>query len=162
MRLCTYLGVDGVGIGTSLHDYDPVSGLRGQLKAERIEEVLDVRDAASAEDLGRGAQMLAKLDRMYFEGTLPLALDTKRRHLYELMRDRRESYVAELLEAIGEVPGGAEGADHPVIEQGKRVLNTAALDPVGLHRPGDWQRLVSSVRKLVGLRDVATLYEVLP
>lgn len=162
MRLCTYLGVDGVGIGTSLHDYDPVSGLRGQLKAERIKEVLDVRNAASAEDLGRGAQMLAKLDRMYFEGTLPLALDPKRRHLYELMRDRRESYVAELLEAIGEVPGGAEGADHPVMEQGRRVLNTAALDPVGLQRPGDWQKLVTSVRKLVDRRDVATLYEVLP
>jgi hypothetical protein len=162
MRLCTYLGVDGVGIGTSLHDFDQVSGLRGQLKAERIREVLYVRDAASVESLGRGAQMLAKLDRMYFEGTLPLALDSKRQQLYELMQGRRESLVAELLEVIGEVPGGAEGEDLPVIEQAKRVLNTAALDPVGLHRPGDWGGLVSSVRRLVDSRDVATLYEVLP
>jgi hypothetical protein len=99
---------------------------------------------------------------MYFEGTLPLALDSKRRHLYELIRDRREQYVTELLDSIGEVPGGKGGSDHPVIEQAKRVLNTASLDPIGLHRPGDWIGLVNSVRELIEYRDISKLYEVMP
>jgi len=162
MRLCTYLGVDGVGIGTSLHDYNPESGLRGQLKAERVREVLDIRDAAALEPLGRGAFLLARMDRMYFEGTLPVLLDEKRKQLFELMRDRREESVHELVLKIGEIPGATTPTDHPVIEQAKRVLMSVENDPVGSHRDVDWGEFVKTVEKLVDNRDIAELYEVLP
>lgn len=162
MRLCTYLGVDGVGIGTSLHDYNPESGLRGQLKAERVREVLDIRDAAAQEPLGRGATLLARMDRMYFEGTLPISLDEKRNQLFEAMRDRREASVVELVLEIGDIPGAATPKDHPIIEQANRVLMSVAYDPVGLHQNKDWGEFVKTVEKLVDNRDIAELYEVLP
>lgn len=162
MRTCTYIGVDGVGIGTSLHDYNPESGLRGQLKAERVREVLDIRDAAAREPLGRGAALLARMDRMYFEGTLPLALDSKRRSLYLLMRDRKDDYVIALVEEIGVIPGAAFSDEHPVIAQAHRVLKSLDYDPVGLHRDGDWATMANMVRELAAAGDVAELYEVLP
>jgi len=161
MRTCTYIGVDGVGIGTSLHDYNPESGLRGQLKAERVREVLDIRDAAAREPLGRGAALLARMDRMYFEGTLPLALDSKRRSLYSLMRDRKDDYVVALVEEIGVIPGAVVTDEHPVIAQAHRVLNSLDHDPVGLHRERDWKTMAAAVRELVAAGDVAELYEVL-
>lgn len=162
MRTCTYIGVDGVGIGTSLHDYNPESGLRGQLKAERVREVLDIRDAAAHEPLGRGAALLARMDRMYFEGTLPLALDSKRRSLYSLMRDRKDDYVVALVEEIGVIPGAAFSDVHPLIAQAHRVLKSLDYDPVGLHRDSEWETMVTMVRELVVAGDVAELYEVLP
>ena len=162
MRTCTYIGVDGVGIGTSLHDYNPESGLRGQLKAERVREVLDIRDTAAREPLGRGAALLARMDRMYFEGTLPLALDSKRRSLYSLMRDRKDDYVIALVEEIGVIPGAAFSDEHPVIAQAHRVLKSLDYDPVGLHRDGDWTAMATIVRELAAAGDVTELYEVLP
>ena len=162
MRVCTYMGVDGVGIGTSLHDYNPESGLRGQLKAERVREVLDVRDAAAADPLGRGAALLARMDRMYFEGTLPLILDGKRRQLYEVMRDRKTDYVAALVAEIGEIPGSTPSAEHPVMAQAKRLLESLKHDPVGQHRGDVWMTKALTVRELVAAGDVAQLYEVLP
>jgi uncharacterized protein (UPF0264 family) len=162
MRECTYVGVDGVGIGTSLHDYDPNSGLRGQLKAERIREVLTVRDEAAAEPLGRGAQTLARMDRMYFEGTLPLARDKQRIELFDLMRGRQEQEVARLVDEIGELSVTQAGVDHPVIEQANRVVATAKMDTVGRARDRNWDELVTSVERLLETRDIAQLYEVLP
>jgi uncharacterized protein (UPF0264 family) len=162
MRTCTYIGVDGVGIGTSLHDYNPESGLRGQLKADRVREVLDIRDVAASEPLGRGAALLAQMDRMYFEGTLPLALNDGRRDLYSLMRDRKDDYVVALVDEIGVIPGVAVPEEHPVIAQAHRVLESLDHDPVGLHRGDDWTRMASTVRELLAAGDVAELYEVLP
>lgn len=162
MRTCTYIGVDGVGIGTSLHDYNPESGLRGQLKAERVREVLEIRDAAASEVLGQGAACLAQMDRMYFEGTLPLTLDLKRRHLYELMRDRKESLVALLIDEIGDIPGTAITNEHPIIAQAHRVLNTLNYESVGQDRSKDWMSMTNAVGELLTAGDVAELYEVLP
>lgn len=166
MRTCTYIGVDGVGIGTSLHDYNPDSGLRGQLKAERVREVLDIRDASASEPLGRGAALLARLDRMYFEGTLPLEVDPKRRHLFELMRDRQEHFVAQLVSeiasVIARVPAAPSADEHPVLAHANRVLHSTQYASVGEARDAAWREKVVLISELVNARDIEELYEVLP
>lgn len=162
MEVCTFVGVDGVGIGTSLHDYNPDSGLRGQLKAERIREVLDVRDAAAAKPLGRGAALLARLDRMFFEGTLPMRLDTERIRLFELIRDQEEHEILALIAEIGELPVAPVATGHPVLDQARRVVATSGERPVGAERTDNWQDFVVTVQGLLDKKDVAQLYEILP
>ncbi|MCA1381454.1 hypothetical protein [Bradyrhizobium sp. BRP23] len=162
MQTCTFIGVDGVGIGTSLHDYNPDSGLRGQLKAERIREVLNVRDAAAVTPFGRGAALLAQLDRMYFEGTLPSRLNNKRIRLFELMRDRQEEGVLALVEEIGKLPVAPVATGHPVLDQARRVVATSGDAPVGAARADDWKEFVVRVRGLLDKNDITQLYEIMP
>ncbi len=161
MRACVHVGVDGVGIGTSLHDYNPTFGLRGQLKAERVREVLNVRDAAAAEPLGRGARLLARMDRLFFEGTLPSKLEPSRQALFSAMKTRDEALITSIADDVGEPSPVAPGQDHPVIEQAKRVLASARMKTVGSDRES-WPELVDSVRELVKRCDVEQLYETLP
>ncbi|QKG67327.1 hypothetical protein HP062_18045 [Pseudomonas sp. B14-6] len=162
MQACVHVGVDGVGIGTSLHDYNPASGLRGQLKAERVREVLTVRDAAAADSLGRGARLLARMDRLFFEGTLPIALEAQRQNLFQAMLARDEVLIASIADDVGEPSPVEPGHDHPVMEQAKRVLASSRTQTVGSERDKAWPQFVESVRELVDRQDIQQLYETLP
>lgn len=163
MAACVNVGVDGVGIGTSLHDFNPETGLRGQLKAQEIEKVLTQRDRAATEPLGRGAKRLAALDRMFKEQVLYPPYITYRIDLYEALRKQDASAVAELLDAL-DIPSTLRpGSDHPVIEQAKRVLATEGVQTIG-RRDNEqrWEIMVNSVKDLLPRRDIAGLVQVLP
>lgn len=86
MANAVYAGVDGVGIGTSMHWVDEQTKLMGALKPDAIRAALQVRDEAEATPLGRAAKMLARLDQMSFEGSLAPAVGeplraARRRHV---------------------------------------------------------------------------------
>src|SRR6202041_1802225 len=70
MRNAVLAGVDGVGIGTSMHHVDPATRLMGALRPDAIVAALRVRDDAEAHPLGKAARMLARLDQMHFEQSL--------------------------------------------------------------------------------------------
>ena len=79
MAACVESGVDGVGIGTSLHYLQPTADgkiVMGELKPDAVLDVLAARDAAAASVKGRGAAALAMLDRLAFERLLPAACET--------------------------------------------------------------------------------------
>lgn len=161
MRDCVLCGVDGVGIGTSLHHRHPETNAIGQLKPEAIAEVLAIRDAAAREPLGQGAAMLARLDRMFFEGTLPSDLAPLRADLFQALK---ASNAAEALRLISNVdlPPLTRGA-HPLIAQAERVLATAARDPVGKARLGHevWTARLDLTAKFLKAGDLAGLEEIL-
>jgi len=162
MRQCVFTGVDGVGIGTSLHHRDPVTGAIGQLKPEAIREVLRIRAAAASETLGRGASLLARWDRMYFEGTLPSAEEPIRQQLFRALKQRDESEVGKIVgrfkPRIEFIPSG-----HPLIEQARRILRTADLAPIGATRLGTqlWTAQVKRTGDLLARGDLAGLQELL-
>lgn len=93
MRDAVLTGVDGVGIGTSLHYVDPETKLTGALKPEAIREALRIRDEAEASIEGKAAILLARLDRMFFEGSLPEEDEPHSASLYEavLARDGQQA-----------------------------------------------------------------------
>jgi uncharacterized protein (UPF0264 family) len=162
MRPCVWTGVDGVGIGTSLHHRDPATGAIGQLNPEAVREVLKVRDDAASEPLGRAARALARLDRLFFEGTLPTRLEPVRRELFAVLRDGAADRVDETLRKI-DFETAARTEEHPLISQAKRVLETAQQEPIGAHRLGAdlWRAKVALTNKLLETRDVAGLRELL-
>lgn len=135
MPACVYSGVDGVGIGTSLHyRKQDANGkyIMGELKPDAILEVLQVRDHAAAISRGRGAEALAMLDRLYFEQILPADCDAIRVRLFAALSAASPS--DEAIEAIlSELTGLSfwnamikhkqeNYLSHPVIAQAKRRL----------------------------------------
>jgi hypothetical protein len=159
---CVFTGVDGVGIGTSLHFRHPVTKAIGQLKPDAIREVLAGRDRAAASPRGKGAQLLARLDRMFFEGTLPMRLDEQRRALFVALRDGQEDVIVDLLGKI-EVPGEAVPTAHPLFAQAKRLLETSDDQPIGVERMGEqhWKARVSLAGRLLEAGDLEGLKEAL-
>lgn len=106
MEYAVYSGVDGVGIGTALHKRErtPDGGIKmGALDPALVRETLDVRDAAEASVLGRGARELSRLDSDYSKGTLDAAGNAVREKLAAAMIAGDEA-------AVGAVLGGSVAA----------------------------------------------------
>lgn len=93
MRDAVFAGVDGVGMGTSLHYIDPDTKLMGALKPETILEVLRIRDEAETSIEGKAAILLARLDHMFFDSSLQEEDDSYRLSLYEavMARNRQQA-----------------------------------------------------------------------
>ncbi|MGG7605030.1 hypothetical protein [Massilia sp. BKSP1R2A-1] len=135
MPACVYSGVDGVGIGTSLHYRKRDANgkyVMGELKPAAILEVLKTRDTAARSARGRGADMLAMLDRLHYESILPEECEALRTQLFSalsieqpvdgsieriLVEVESHEYLAAMLEHR------ARGYDlHPVLAQAQRQI----------------------------------------
>ncbi len=80
-----FIGVGGVGIGTSLHH--KTDGVIGEIDSKKVVEVLEVRSRAAETIPGRAACRLARLDWRYAEGSLLPEADSFRRELFDALED---------------------------------------------------------------------------
>lgn len=143
MAACVESGVDGVGIGTSLHYLQRTAEgkiVMGELNPEAVLDVLRVRDAAAASVKGRAAMTLAMLDRLSFERLLPVACEELRADLFTLLTQIvvDEAAVEIALDRLGSEPfwqaveahKSASYDKHPAIAQAERRLLAAEFaDP---------------------------------
>ena len=168
MRECVYIGVDGAGIGTSLHHRDPQTNALGQLKPDAIRDVLRVRNEAAAEPLGRGAALLARMDRLFFEGTLMEAYDEMRISLYKAQRARDAEAVEKLVaqgalvtEALAEAR--PEETENAILGHAMRIVRTAGQQTIGakLRGPEAWTKHTENVRRLLDAGDITALRQLL-
>lgn len=134
----TYTGVDGIGIGTSLHYVDSTKTI-GALKPAYIRKILTNRTAAAHSLRGRAAALLARLDYQYFEGSLEQDMDDERIALYKAVRAADEDAIARILGEpdLADVAGdascaGASSASgsgdpgvtgHKVLDHASRLVN---------------------------------------
>lgn len=95
---CIYTGVDGLGIGTSLHFIDPETKLMGAFDPKAIKAVLDARDHAEETLRGRAAILLARLDRLHYENLLIDAEENIREQLYQAVCNIEEASMASIVE----------------------------------------------------------------
>ncbi len=156
-------GLDGVGIGTSLHFIDPETKLMGALKAEAIREALDARDRAEASLLGRASVLLARLDRMFFEGTLQMSDNPLRKKLFEAVFEQDEKLADDLLGKFDHIISMPFDLDHPVIEQASRLIQSVKGNPLIKERisESELSKLIIDVKKFTETRDILSLIEVL-
>lgn len=143
MAACVESGVDGVGIGTSLHYLQRTAEgkiVMGELNPEAVLDVLQVRDVAASSVKGRAATALAMLDRLSFERLLPAACEDLRAGLFTLLTQTvvDEGTVTIALEQLGSEPfwqaieahKSASYDKHPAIAQAERRLLAAEFaDP---------------------------------
>ena len=121
MREAVYASLDGVGIGTSLHFFDPEVGM-GALKPDAISEVLSVRDQAMQETLGQAAALLARLDRLYFEGTLMENLDSDRNRLFDAIKNKDEKMAGQLLLELKDISNLPYDREPSALAQARRLV----------------------------------------
>jgi len=100
------VGIDGLGIGFALHMQ--AQGAVGALSRERINAVLDARDAAEKAVLGRAGKVLALLDYFAAFGVLTTEEDVAREALYSVLDQEEaekidEREVTKAMEAAGPV-----------------------------------------------------------
>jgi len=127
MRIAVAAGVDGVGIGTSMHHVDPSTKLMGALKPDAIRDALRIRDEAEATPLGRAAKLLARLDQMHSEGSLSDAEEQRRDALYRAVRSRDEIAATSDLSRVEQLADVAL-TDSPMLARGRRRLARLRLD----------------------------------
>jgi hypothetical protein len=130
MENAVYSGVDGVGIGTSMHYVDGSTKLMGALKPDAIRAALAVRDAAAARPLGSAAVLLARLDQMHFEGSLLESEEATRQELYHAVREKRETEAAACAAKLGRVLElePFDLLDNPTLARGRRRLALLRLE----------------------------------
>jgi hypothetical protein len=130
MRNAVFAGIDGVGIGTSMHYVDPKTRLMGALKPDAIRAALTVRDEAAAHPLGRAAKALARLDQMHFEGSLLPAEESERARLHEAVRSKDESKARGALDKLGRAESleSVGLLSSPTLARGRRRLARLKLE----------------------------------
>lgn len=97
MYRCIITGVDGLGIGFSLHYMDPNTKLVGAFNPQAIEDVLRKRNEAEQSILGQGARLLTRMDRLYFEGNILENEDVIRQQLYKAILQKEENVVSDII-----------------------------------------------------------------
>jgi hypothetical protein len=156
MQNAVFAGIDGVGIGTSMHYVDKQTKLMGALKPEAITAALRVRDEAAAHPLGRAAKALARLDQMHFEGSLLPAEESERPRLHEAVREKNEAQASASLGKLTRT----ESLDtvtllrNPTLARGRRRLARLRLDDA---RP----RGVSELGEAIDRKDAIAVRELL-
>jgi hypothetical protein len=124
MKNAVFAGIDGVGIGTSMHHVDAKTKLMGALKPEAIAAALKVRDDAAAQPLGRAAAMLSRLDQMCFEGSLLPQEGGMRAALHHAVREQNEKSALAAMKDLDRVERlePVSLLDNPTLARGRRLL----------------------------------------
>ena len=124
-----YTGVDGVGIGTSLHFIDPVTKLMGALDRNKIKEILQARDVAQNNIRGKGAKLLAALDRLHFEGNLNGDEESKRLKLYKALLSTNDAQIGASFDESYPIASKFESclSNHPIIDRACRKMKLLNL-----------------------------------
>ncbi len=150
MQNAVLAGVDGVGIGTSMHYVDPQTKLMGALKPEAIAEALRARDEAAAHPLGRAAAMLARVDQMSFEGSLLPAENETRAALHRAVRSSDEAGALACMSKLDRVAmiEPMSLLDNPTLARGRRILALGGPDSSALHDALE-RRDAVTVRELI-------------
>lgn len=159
-------GVDGIGVGGAqiLRIMDPNTGNHGPYLPGNINKILSIRDSEASTLRGRAAWALERLDRMYFEGSLPCQLDDTRKRIFETLRDPRidEHAIEDLLAAVHETTLIPPDTAHPLLEWAYRIVTATEPIIAETRVPGhDWPSFVSTVHERVDLLDLEGLAELL-
>lgn len=160
-----WIGTDGVGVGGAqiLRYMDKETGNHGPFLEENIGRLLDIRNDAAASLPGRAGVVLARLDRMYFEGSLPVRLEGLRQELYEACAvdgAHDEARLAALLEKLAGTESREPDTEHPLLAWAARLLEAGdaclAARYLGAVR---WHEFAQRLTRLRDRRDLQRLAE---
>ncbi|GMK60055.1 hypothetical protein CspeluHIS016_0902720 [Cutaneotrichosporon spelunceum] len=126
-----YTGVDGIGIGGAqiLRYMDAETGHHGPYTEEFIDRIDFERDQAANSVRGRGVNLLCRLDRMFYEGSLKVEEDELRNPLFEALRDANEAAIEGFLTnpVLAEIIAMEHDGENPVIGNARRLMRGDVL-----------------------------------
>ncbi|ESO92068.1 hypothetical protein LOTGIDRAFT_163072 [Lottia gigantea] len=126
IKHAVYSGTDGIGIGGAqvLRFMDKETRMHGPYMEENIPRILSERDAAADSIRGQGVHLLARMDTMFFEGSLTHEEDAQREKLYTALQNIDEPAIQE------------------VIKQSERIVNLPVENSLSII--GSAERLVAT------------------
>lgn len=161
IRHAVYAGVDGVGIGGAqvLRYMDSSSGMHGPYTEENIPRILANRDEAARSCRGRGVHLLARLDTMYFEGSLSREEDALRQKLFAALLAIDEAETEALLLRLASVEALPAEGGQPHLHRARRLVEAERPMLREFCEEGEWEGLVRVLRALIVARDEANVME---
>lgn len=161
-----YTGVDGVGVGGAqiLRYMDKKTGYHGPFKPENISEILKVRNEAMNNWQGKSAELLARLDRMYSEGSLAVSDNELRIELFEAAKNQNQKKCEELLEYFTFVSNLPSDTQNPLVEWGKRIIragDNCMMAKQKFSSSQEWNSFISNLKEAIEDEDLDWLTELL-
>ena len=138
--------------------------MHGPYQPENLPVILGLRNAAQETLLGRGVQLLCRMDRMFFEGSLDTVFEPKREKLLQALQTKNESAVETLMSMMSRIVEYGDDGETPMIGLFNRVLEAdsplikvEAVKDVG---QDGWDAMVKKIKILLEAEDENELYEV--
>ncbi|MEV1025087.1 hypothetical protein [Streptomyces sp. NPDC050264] len=157
-----HTGVDAVGIGSALHYKDSDTGFHGPFIEERITRLRTLRDEGEASVQGRAARLLARLDRMHFEGSLRAADAGPREELANAVTGRgartNEAQLAELLGRLAHIAAMPDDSRHPYLTSAARILHAGEQSLAARRCAGPWDEQAALLQELIDREDLDELH----
>ncbi|GAB3249799.1 hypothetical protein [Kineosporia babensis] len=160
VRAAVFTGVDGVGIGGAqiLRYMDAETGHHGPFLTANIATILEVRNAAEADVRGRGAALLARLDRMAFELSIGRADNSRRHRLFRALGDRDDASVEALLRTLSSIEQMPHDSGPSLLGWVER-LRAAGPDSLFALLVPDWQSRLKDLNVAAAAGDLEYLAE---
>jgi hypothetical protein len=156
-------GVDGIGIGGAqiLRYMDKVTGNHGPFLPDNIRRILAVRDEAAETLAGRGARLLARLDRLYYEGALAIGDAPWRERLFTALQQNDETGITEALNALKHVTDLDPDSAQPLLAWASRLLSSDNVIARNRIDPTHWEEVMNQIREAAARDDIIALGEYL-
>ncbi|KAK7492616.1 hypothetical protein BaRGS_00016095 [Batillaria attramentaria] len=161
IRHAVYAGVDGIGIGGAqvLRYMDSETGMHGPYMEENIPRILANRDEAAESVRGRGVHLLARVDTMYFEGSLSRDEDVLRQKLFRALLESDETEVSDLLLRLARITTLPSEGDLPHLHRARRLVEAENPMLKEFCTQEEWDGLTRVLRALIVARDEANIME---
>jgi predicted Rossmann-fold nucleotide-binding protein len=125
--LLQFVGLDGVGVGFSIHDTNPENpALAGRLLPEKVLSALDARDKAEVSPVGRASVLLRMLDEKASDGSVTKAQDTLRGDIHSFLKGMAKGIDAKLDVLKATRDTAAASANALTDPEAKKTANAAA------------------------------------
>lgn len=161
IRHAVYAGVDGIGIGGAqvLRYMDSQTGMHGPYMEENIPMILGNRDEAAKSVRGRGVHLLARLDTMYFEGSLSRQEDALRQKLFAALMAADETEIESLVLRLAKISALPSEGTQPHLHRAKRLVEAENPMLKEFCSQDTWDTLMRVLRALIVARDEANIME---
>ncbi|WP_328315772.1 hypothetical protein [Streptomyces sp. NBC_00388] len=158
-----HTGVDAVGIGSALHYKDADTGYHGPFIEERITRLRNIRNEAEASVRGQAARLLARLDRMHYEGSLSTGDRAHRAELADAVithtagdaADERLRHLLEQLEHVAALPSDTR---HPYLSWTTRLVDAGETSLAARSTEAGWSDQLDLLESLAAQGDLEELH----
>jgi hypothetical protein len=140
---------------------DKLTGNHGPFLPDNIQRIITVRDNAAETIAGRGAHLLTRLDRLYFEGTITADDEPWRERLFIALQGKNEAVITQAINALQHIIELKPDTVQPLLAWAERLLsaeNVIARDRI---EPAHWGILMGQIRKAASGKDIVALGEYL-
>jgi RNA processing factor Prp31 len=134
--------------------------MHGPYTEENIPRIMESRDEAANSFRGRGVKLLARLDAMFYEGSISEDQNCLRMDLFSALLNIDQKKIETIISQLSDVVNMKDEGNEPLIGRAKRLYEVKRpLLKKYFESESEWQQFVSLLKSLVAAKDVDSLSE---